>query len=143
MLESLGEVEMPENKKCILIIDDEDDVCQIVKEKFEIWGYKVLTALDGKEGFRKTKEGKPDCVLLDILIPKGEDGLTYLRNIRFYRHDNLEEQKRINKTPVIMLTGAGEKMRPLFEFEGISGFIEKPFDIVNLRGKIELVLHTR
>ena len=131
---------MLENKKCILVIDDEEDVCQIIKEKLEPLGYTILTATDGAEGFRKTEEGKPDCVLLDILIPKGEDGLTYLRNVRFYRHRDLEKQTRIRKTPVIVITGAGVKMRPLFEFEGISGLIEKPFDLANLRGKIEHVL---
>ncbi len=134
---------MPEDKKRILVVDDEDDVCQIIKERFESLGYEVLTASDGAEGFRKTVEGKPDCVLLDILIPKGEDGLTYLRNVRFYRHDDPQKQARVSKTPVIIITGAGLKMRPLFEFEGISGFVEKPFDLGNLRGKIEQVLRIR
>ena len=134
---------MSENKKCLLIVDDEDDVCQIVKEKFEILGYRVLTANDGAEGFVRTEEGKPDCVLLDIRIPKGEDGLTYLRKIRSYRHDDLHEQTRIRKTPVIMLTGAGATMQSLFELEGISGFIEKPFDLVNLQTKVEHVLKLR
>jgi CheY-like chemotaxis protein len=134
---------MSENKKRILIIDDQDDVCQIIKEKFEPLGYAVLTASDGAEGFRKTVEGKPDCVLLDVLIPKGEDGLTYLRQVRFYRQSDPQEQARVRATPVIVITGAGLKMRPLFEFEGISGFIEKPFDLVNLRGKIEQVLQIR
>jgi two-component system copper resistance phosphate regulon response regulator CusR len=134
---------MPDNKKCLLIVDDEDDVCQIVKEKFEYLGYKVLTALDGAEGFRKTEEGRPDCVLLDIRIPRGEDGLTYLRKLRSYRHDDYQTQTSIRQTPVIMLTGAGATMQPLFELEGISGFIEKPFDLTNLQGKIEHVLRTR
>ena len=122
------------------MVDDEDDVCQIIKEKFELLGYKVLTALDGAEGFRKTEEGKPDCVLLDIRIPKGEDGLTYLRKLRSYRHEDLQEQTRIRKTLVIILTGAGATMQPLFELEGISGFIEKPFDLASLRDKVEHVL---
>ncbi len=134
---------MPEHKKCLLVIDDEDDICQIVKEKFEILGYKVLTALDGAEGFQKTEEGKPDCVLLDVRIPKGVDGLTYLRKLRSYRHDDLQEQARVRKTPVIMLTGAGATMQPLFELEGISGFIEKPFDLTNLQSKVEAVFRVR
>ena len=133
---------MPENKKCLLVIDDEDDVCQIIKEKFELLGYKVLIALDGAEGFQKTEKERPDCVLLDIRIPRGEDGLTYLRKLRSYRHDDLQEQARIRKTPVIMLTGTGATMQPLFELEGISGFIEKPFDLANLQGKVEHVLRT-
>ncbi len=134
---------MAERKKCILIVDDEDDVCQIVKEKFDQLGYRVLTANDGAEGYQKTEEGKPDCVLLDVRIPKGEDGLTYLRKLRSYRHDDLEEQARIRRTPVIVLTGAGATMQALFEMEGISGFIEKPFDLANLQSKVEHILQPR
>ena len=134
---------MPENQKKILVIDDENDVCQIVKEKFEHLGYQVQTANDGAEGFLKTEKDKPDCVLLDIRIPKGEDGLTYLRKLRSYRSDDLQEQTRIRRTPVIMLTGAGATMQPLFELEGISGFIEKPFDLNNLQSKIEHILGMR
>ncbi len=134
---------MPDEKKTILIIDDEDDVCQIVKEKFGALGYTVLTASDGSEGYKRMEEGKPDCVLLDIRIPKGEDGLTFLRKLRSYRHDNLQEQSRVRKTPVIVLTGAGASMQSLFELEGISGFVEKPFDLTNLQSKVERVLSRR
>jgi CheY-like chemotaxis protein len=134
---------MLEKKKCLLVIDDEDDVCQIIKEKFELLGYKVLTALDGAEGFQKTEEGKPDCVLLDIRIPKGEDGLTYLRKLRSYHHIDPQEQIRIRETPVIVLTGMGTERQSIFEFEGISGFLEKPFNLENLQGKVEQVLGIR
>ncbi|MDD5227129.1 MAG: hypothetical protein PHV97_08130, partial [Candidatus Omnitrophica bacterium] len=69
-----------------------------------------------------------------------EDGLTYLRKLRSYRHDDLQEQALIRKTPVIMLTGTGATMQPLFELEGISGFIEKPFDLTTLQDKVEHIL---
>lgn len=134
---------MSQEKKSMLIIDDEDDVCQIVKEKFETLGYEVNVAADGAEGFAKTEQAKPDIVLLDIRIPKGEDGLTYLRKLRSYRNDNQEEQTRMRKIPVIILTGAGATMQALFELEGISGFIEKPFDLTNLQSKIEHILKLR
>lgn len=135
---------MSDNQKCILVVDDEDDICQIIKAKFEGLGYRVLIAYDGAEGFQKTKEGKPDCVLLDVRIPQGEDGLTYLRKIRSYRHDNLDEETRIRKMPVIILTGVGAStMQPLFELEGISGFIEKPFELSNVQSKVEQVLKSR
>ena len=135
---------MPDDQKCILVVDDEDDICQIIKAKFEALGYRVLTANDGAEGFDKTEEGRPDCVLLDVRIPHGMDGLTYLRKIRSYRHDDLDLEARIRKTPVVVLTGVGAAtMQPLFELEGISGFIEKPFDLGNLQSKIEHVLKLR
>jgi len=132
-----------ENQKTILVIDDEEDVCLIIKERFETLGYNVLTASDGADGFKQTESHNIDCVLLDVRIPKGEDGLTYLRKIRSYRHDNSEVQTRVRKTPVIVLTGVGAAMQALFELEGISGFIEKPFDLTNLQSKLELVLSPR
>ncbi len=133
---------MPEGSKCILVIDDEDDICQIVKARFEMVGYKVLTANEGAEGLKKTEEHHPDIVLVDVRIPHGEDGLTYLRKLRSYRHDNIETQTRLRKTPVIILTGAGATMQSLFELEGISGYIEKPFDLVNLQSKVEQILQS-
>ncbi len=147
---------MEETKKCLLVIDDEDDYCQIIREKFELLGYKVLIAHDGAEGLRKTEEGRPDCVILDVLIPKGEDGLTYFRKLRTYRHNDRQEQTRMRTTPIIVLTGAGTATHPVFEREdtkgsveklfdytglqGINGFLEKPFDLETLKAKIEDVL---
>ncbi len=131
---------MPEKKKRILVIDDEEDVCHIIKEKFIMLGYEVTTAPEGGEGFEKTLREKPDAVLLDIRIPKGEDGLTYLRELRTYRHQDPQEQSRIRSTPVVILTATGTSMQPVFESEGISGFIEKPFDVDDLYNKVRKVL---
>jgi len=131
---------MPERKKRILVIDDEEDVCHIIKEKFMMLGYDVSTALEGAEGFRKTLEERPDAVLLDIRIPKGEDGLTYLRELRNYQHKDPQEQVRIRSIPVIILTATGTSMQPVFESEGISGFIEKPFDVDELYHQVRKAL---
>jgi len=131
---------MTHNKKRVLVIDDDEDVCRIVKEKFGSLGYEVLSAHDAKEGFQKTFEGKPDCVLLDIRIPKSEDGLAYLHGVRSYCHGDPKEQARMRKTPVFILTGAGTSLQTLFESEGISGFIEKPFDVATLHSKIQSIL---
>lgn len=138
-----SEDKMSDKRKCLLIIDDEDDVCQIVKEKFEHLGYKVLTAHSVAEGFQKIEEGKPDCVLLDICIPGSEGGLACLRKLRSYHHKNPQEQARIRKTPVIILTGAGAGLQPIFELEEIDGFVEKPFDLINLQTQITQILRKR
>lgn len=127
-------------KKRLLIIDDEDDVCQVVKENFQQLGYEVLIAYEGGEGIKVTVEQKPDCVLLDIRLPNGMDGLTFLRKIRSYSHEDPKEQNRIRSTAVIVLTGSGASQKATFEMEGISGFIQKPFDIKNLHGKIQSIL---
>jgi len=134
---------MPESQKCILVVDDEDDICQIIKTKFEGLGYRVLTAYDGAAGFKMVESDRPDIVLLDVRIPQGEDGLTCLRKLRSYRHDNSAEEARVRKIPVIVLTGVGAAtMQSLFELEGISGFIEKPFELTNLQSKVEQVLNS-
>ncbi|MFH1800048.1 MAG: response regulator [Candidatus Omnitrophota bacterium] len=127
----------------MLIIDDEDDICEIIKAKFEQLGYKVLIAHSVHEGYQKIEKGEPDCVLLDICIPGSEGGLACLRGIRSYNHKHSHEQTRIRKTPVIMITGAGAVMQPLFDREEISGFIEKPFDLTTVQAKIEQIVWKR
>jgi CheY-like chemotaxis protein len=134
---------MSDYEKCLLVIDDEDDVCLMIKEKFEHLGYKVLTANTVHEGFKKTEQGKPDCVILDIRIPGSEGGLGYLRRLRAYLHKDPQKQARMRETPVIVLTGAGVVMQPLFEQEGISGFIEKPLNLEDLQTRIQHILWKR
>jgi CheY-like chemotaxis protein len=134
---------MSQYGKCLLIIDDEDDICQIVKGKFEQLGYKVLIAHSVDEGFRKTEKEKPDCVLLDNCIPGSEGGFAFLRKLRRYDHGDSYEQNRMRSTPVIVITGSGAELQPLFDMEKISAFVEKPFDLGNLQTKVEQALRTR
>ena len=123
-------------KKRLLVIDDEADLVEVLKVKFQNFGFEVLTAPEGREGFRKVKEGNPDCVLLDIRIREGEDGLTFLRKLRSYRDEDFEIQSRIRRIPVIVLTSAGDSMRALFEAEGITDFVIKPYDDEDLKNRI-------
>ena len=130
-------------KKKVLLIDDDDELAELLSEYLNRFDFQLIVAGNGEEGLKLLRQEQPDCVLLDIRIPKGEDGLTYLRKLRSYRHDDPEEQTRIRRTPVIMLTGAGAAMQSLFELEGISGFVEKPFDLVNLQSKVAHILQIR
>ena len=128
------------NEKTLLVIDDQKDVCEIIKGHFESQGMRVVCAVEGAAGFQLVEYQPPDCVLLDIRIPEGEDGLTFLRKIRSFRNDNPDLEDKIRKLPVIMLTGAGTGMRELFDLEGIQGYVEKPLDLKALQAKIEEVL---
>ena len=134
---------MPESKKSILVVDDAADFCMLIKEKFEPLGYRVLTASDGREGFKKVVEEKPDIVLLDIRLPKDEDGLECLRQLRSYIDNDPEKQARMRGTPVIILTGSGPSMKTLFESVGISGYFEKPFDLNALHRAVQRALTPR
>ncbi len=132
---------MPESKKRILIIDDELDICEVLKVKFQHHGYEVSVANEGHAGFELARREKPNFILLDVRIPKGQDGLTFLRQLRAFRHPDPAEQKLMRSIPVIVLTAAGDHMRPLFEAEGVSGYAEKPFDTEEIRQRVEKILH--
>lgn len=79
----------------------------------------------------------PDVILLDIRMPE-EDGYTFLRKLRSFRHaEDLTKQEIIRKISVIVVTGVGEGMKALFEQERISAYITKPIDSAALRKLIE------
>jgi CheY-like chemotaxis protein len=100
----------------------------------------ITLAYDGQDGFKKATELIPDCILLDIRMPKGENGLTFLRRLRAFRDEDVDKQLRIRKIPVVILTGAGDQMKSLFQQEGISDYIDKPFDSENLKNRILKVI---
>jgi len=119
-------------QKKILIIDDEEDIQKLLKIRLEQESFIVTTADDGKKGAEAAELEAPDLILLDIMMPN-VDGYSCLKEIR-----------RIQKTkdiPVVMLSGKEEeKVRDLFAFQKISGYIEKPFELDNLVAKIKEIL---
>ena len=122
---------MAEQKK-ILVIDDEDDMRKLLKMRLEQENLNVVLADDGDVGVKAAEEELPDLILLDIMMPK-MDGYTCLKEIR-----RLPKTKGI---PVLMLSGKEEeKVRDLFAFQKISGYIEKPFELDDLVVKIKEIL---
>jgi CheY-like chemotaxis protein len=132
---------VPAPKKArILVIDDEKQIAEMIMRMVDSFGFDVDSASGGNEGFQKVLKNRYDCILLDVIMPKGEDGLTFLRQLRSYRNDDPAIQNHIRKISVIVLTGSGPNMRSLFQQEGISDFIEKPFDVEVLKARILKVL---
>ncbi|MFW5888532.1 MAG: response regulator transcription factor [Patescibacteria group bacterium] len=86
-----------DKKKNILIIEDEISLAGVLKTKLEKEGYVVDLAEDGKEGYKKIKEGNPDLVLLDIVMPV-MDGYEVLEQMR---EDNIQ-------IPVIIISNSGQ-----------------------------------
>ncbi len=123
-------------QKRILVIDDERDICAILKIKLEKQGFHVTLAHEGGEGLVKAIEVHPDCILLDVRMSPGEDGLTFLRKLRAFRDDDTDLEQKIRRTPVIVLTATGNQMKPLFQQENISGYMEKPYDSDALKEQI-------
>ncbi|MCX5687871.1 MAG: response regulator [Candidatus Omnitrophica bacterium] len=121
-----------EGQKKILIVDDEEDIQKLLKIRLEQEGFTVLVASDGENGIKIAELEMPDLIILDIMMPK-IDGYSCLKEIR-----------RIQKTkdmPILMMSGKEEeKVRDLFAFQKISGYLEKPFELDNLVAKVKDIL---
>ena len=113
----------------LLIVDDDVNICDMLKLYFENENYKVKTAHDGIEGLKTFKLYEPDLVLLDIMMPK-KDGWQLCREIR-----------EISSKPVIMITAKGEVFDKVLGLElGADDSIVKPFDMKELSARIKAVL---
>ena len=113
----------------LLIVDDDVNICEMMRLYFENEGYKVKTANDGVEGVNCFKIYEPDLVLLDIMMPK-KDGWQVCREIR-----------EISSKPVIMITAKGEVFDKVLGLElGADDFVVKPFDMKELSARIKAIL---
>jgi DNA-binding NtrC family response regulator len=103
----------------ILVVDDEELVCNVLKEFLKLKGYEVHTANDGPTGISLVKEIRPHIVLLDIIMP-GMGGI-----------DVLQEIKKIDpKVGVIMVTGVADHELAKRTLElGAYDYITKPIDL--------------
>ena len=121
-----------DGQKKILVIDDEEDMQKLLKMRLEQENFTVVLAGDGDTGVKIAEQEIPDLILLDIMMPK-MDGFTCLKEIR-----KLPKTKNL---PILMLSGKEEeKVRDLFAFQKISGYIEKPFELDDLVAKIKEIL---
>ena len=119
--------------KKILVADDEQQLALAVKIRLQSRGYQVVTAGDGQQALELMGKEKPDLVILDVLMPV-MDGYSCLRemNNRFGR----------SKIPVIILT-ARDRMKDLFDLEGIEDYVIKPFNHEDLIARIERTFKRR
>ncbi|MGI5888089.1 MAG: response regulator transcription factor [Oscillospiraceae bacterium] len=113
----------------ILVVDDEKNICELLRLYLVKEGYEVLIAYNGEDAVKIAKEQKPSLVLLDIMMP-GMDGWEACKKIR--------EQSQI---PVIMLTAKGETFDKVMGLElGADDYIVKPFDTKEVVARIKAVL---
>ncbi|NMA79015.1 MAG: response regulator transcription factor [Clostridiales bacterium] len=113
----------------ILVVDDDKNICELLRLYLEKEGYSVILSNDGEEAIVKFNALKPDLVLLDIMLP-GLDGWQVCREIR----------KKSN-TPIIMLTAKGETFDKVLGLElGADDYVVKPFDTKEIVARIKAVL---
>jgi DNA-binding response OmpR family regulator len=113
----------------ILVVDDETNICELLKLYLEKEGYEVYTANNGADAVSVFKEVDPDLTLLDIMLPV-LDGWQVCREIR-----------KFSDKPVIMLTAKAETFDKVLGFElGADDYVVKPFDTKEVMARVKAVL---
>ena len=102
-------------KKKILIVDDDQDFCQLLEFDLKKLGYELCCAFNGEEGLEKVGTEKPDLIVLDIKMPK-MDGYTFVRR--------LKKEPETKDIPVVVLTSY-EPMKDMFQLEGVTDYFVK------------------
>lgn len=119
----------------ILVVDDEPDVARIMAINLEFEGYRVRVAYDGKQALEEVSREKPDCILLDIMMPE-VDGWEVLRR--------LKSDPETSSIPVIVVTARDTDIDRIKGFSGGAvEYITKPFDTQVLRHYVRRVLGQR
>lgn len=116
----------------VIVVDDEPDLRIMLAEYLSMAGHCVRTAADGPALRRLVAEAPTDLVVLDVGLP-GEDGFRLARFLREH-HD----------PGIVMLTGAGTVIDRVVGLEvGADDYVTKPFDLVELRARIEAIIRRR
>ena len=113
----------------ILVVDDDKNICELLRLYLEKDGYDVKLAFDGKEGMDKFQSYNPDLILLDVMMPN-MDGWQVCREIR-----------KTSQCPIIMLTAKSETIDKVLGLElGADDYVVKPFDAKEVVARIKAIL---
>jgi DNA-binding response OmpR family regulator len=122
---------MKTKKKCIYILEDNDDIRELIdilltEENYEVYGYPTV------KSFKKEMvEGRPDLIILDVMLGDG-NGIEVC--------DELKSNQVTHDIPVLMMS-AHARMGDIYKNCDAEGFIAKPFDINDFVRKIDYFLH--
>lgn len=115
-------------KHSILLIDDDQELCSLLKEYFTAEGFEVAMAHTGTEGLQLALKQNFDLILLDVMLPE-MDGFEVLKALRVQK-----------MTPVIMLTAKGDDFDRIFGLElGADDYIPKPFNHRELLARVKAI----
>ena len=113
----------------ILVVDDDSNICELLRLYLEKEGYNVFFAQDGEAAVSAFRANDPDLVLLDIMLPL-LDGWQVCREIR-----------KTSQAPIIMLTAKGEVFDKVLGLElGADDYVTKPFDTKEVLARVKAVL---
>lgn len=113
----------------ILIIDDDEELCELVSEYLSVEGFETEETHDGENGLKKALANNFDLITLDVMLPK-MNGFDVLRELR-----------KTSTTPVLMLTARGDDMERIVGLEiGADDYLPKPFNPRELVARIRAIL---
>ena len=113
----------------VLVVDDDKNICEIIRLYLEKEGFEVIIANDGQTAVDLFKQMTPSVVVLDVMLPK-MDGFQVCREIR-----------RVSNIPIIMLTAKGETFDKVLGLElGADDYMVKPFENKELVARIKAIL---
>jgi DNA-binding response OmpR family regulator len=122
-------MEIPEKPLSLLLVDDDVELCGMMKEFFAAAGHSLHTVNNGREGLARALQVSYDLLILDVMLPE-LDGFAVLRQLR--QHKNL---------PVIMLTARVHRNDRILGLNmGADDYLPKPFDPDELMARIQAVL---
>jgi two-component system response regulator CpxR len=113
----------------ILIIDDDEELCDLVSEYLSVEGFTTEAVHDGESGLQKALSDEYELAILDVMLPR-KNGLDVLRDLR-----------KSSKLPVLMLTAKGDDMERIVGLEiGADDYLPKPFNPRELVARLRAVL---
>lgn len=113
----------------ILIVDDEENIRNVLREYAEFEGHEVSEAVDGMNAVAMARENDYDIILMDVMMPK-LDGFSAVKEI-----------KKVKQIPVIMLSARVEEYDKLFGFEiGVDDYVTKPFSPKEVMARVAAIL---
>jgi len=120
--------------KTILVIEDDDVMCELMRMTLEKNGYKVATADDGVVGYDTALFLKPDLIVTDIRMP-GADGIHVIRRVR--------DTAALENTPILITTAYGTGSATFSLQLGANGFEPKPINPQSLLATVRRLLADR
>ncbi|MBI5091114.1 MAG: response regulator transcription factor [Candidatus Hydrogenedentes bacterium] len=121
------------NRETVLIVEDDPAMLRGLKDNFAYEGYTVRTAPDGKSGLDAALDGKPDLIILDIMLPK----INGFEICRLLREEGLD-------MPIIMLTAKGQEADIILGLNlGADDYVTKPFRVNELLARANAFLRRR
>lgn len=113
----------------ILVVDDEENIREVIKEYAEFEGHQVSEACDGMQAIEMVKNNDYDIIIMDVMMPR-LDGYSACKEIR-----------KIKQIPVLMLSARGDEYDKLFGFEiGIDDYVVKPFSPKEVMARVNAIV---